>query len=351
MGKILQKPSILPIIPFDPAKDYNIEFIYHDNQAVKNRAVITLNDEKGEVVYNETVESMALLHPLPANTLAAGNKYLVKIQVFDSGNNSSDFSESVLFSCLTTPEFKFENLENDSVYKQANITLQLKYEQEENEQLKNYQIIQYDGSKVEIASSDVMYEKENLTHTFYGLENNNTYYFRAIGETQNGMPLDTGYVGINVELVTLPIDAIFELENDYWNGVVRLLFNIKDVRYELTGDEDYTFSNGMVTLNNTSLIYNEGFEATYDFTLFCQANKVSLGTFLDMENGAIQLSTLKICDSYYCELKIKDSDFRQYVTLEGATITDDGQLLLTSNNTYVTFIIKRLSGYYGLELV
>ena len=350
MAGKLQTPSILPIVPFDPVNAYNIEFVYQDSQPVKNRAVI-IDNETGITVYDETVEIIALLHPLPVNTLTAGKKYSVQIQVFDSANNTSDWSESVLFTCLTTPEFKFENLENDSVYKQANITLQLKYYQKENEQLRNYQIIQYDAEKVEIASSDVIYKKENLTYTFYGLENNNTYYFRAIGETQNGMPLDTGYIGINVELVTLPIDAVFELENDYLNGVVRLLFNIKDVHYELSGDEDYTFSNGMVTLNNTSLIYNEGFEATDDFTLFCQANKVSLGTFLDMENGAIQLSTLKICDSYYCELKIKDSDFRQYVTLEGATITDDGQLLLTSNNTYVTFIIKRLSGYYGLELV
>lgn len=349
MAVILQTPSILPIIPFDPANAYNIEFVYQDVQSVKNRAVITDN-ETGSIVYDSTQSTMRLFHTLPSGKLQAGKKYLVQIQVFDSDNNSSNLSDAVLFLCLTTPQFSFNNIANGDVYKQVNIPLQLTYSQTENEQLKNYQIIQYNASKVKIDSSELMYERENLTYTFYGLENNMTYYFRAIGETQNGVPLDTGYIEVNVQLVVVPVDVAFQLENDYGNGVVRLIFNIKDVHYTLTND-DYVFSNGMITLQNTSLIYDDGFSVPSDFSLFCQVNKVSLGTFLDIENGLIKLSTLKICDSYYCELSIKDSDFRQYAKLEQATVDNNGQLVLTSNNTYITIVIRRRNGYYGLELI
>lgn len=347
MAVTLQTPSILPIIPFDPSTAYNIEFVYQDNQSVKNRAVITDNST-GSIVYDSTQPSMRLFHTLPANTLIAGKKYLVQIQVFDADNNSSNLSDSVLFLCLSTPRFSFNNLANGTVYKSATIDLELLYSQFENEQLKNYQFIQYDASRVQMNASNVLYTKDNLTYTFYGLDNNSTYYFRAVGETQNGIPLDTGYIEINVQLTISPIDAAIQLENDYKDGVVRLIFNIRDIHYILEGD-DYSFSDGMVTLNNTSLTYDEGFSAPDNFSLHCQANKVSLGTFLEIQDGLIKLSTLKICNDYYCELSIKDTDFVQYKILPSAYLSGD-KVIIASGGSYKTFIIRRIDGYYSLEI-
>lgn len=351
MAVILQTPSILPIIPFDPSNSYNIEFIYSDNQSVKNRAVITDN-ETGSIVYDSTQSSMRLFHILPANTLTAGKQYLAQIQVYDIDNNSSNLSDPVLFLCLTTPIFNFTNLVNGTVFKQANITLNLEYSQSEGEQLKNYQFIQYNTSKIQIDSSEVMYNKDTPTYTFYGLENNSTYYLRAIGETQNGISLDTGYIEVNVILTVAPVNVAVQLENDYSNGVIRVSLNIKDVQYILTGNKDYTFENGVVVLNSTSLTYNDGFslKSNDDFSMFCQVAKVTAGTFLNMENGLIQLTILKICDSYYCALTIQGSNFAQYVKLENALVADDGLLLMDSTKDYVTFIIRRRSGLYGLEI-
>lgn len=351
MAVTLQKPSILPIIPFDPSNAYNIEFIYSDNQSVKNRAVITDN-ETGSIVYDSSQSTMRLFHTLPANTLIAGKQYLVQIQVFDIDNNSSNLSDPVLFLCLTTPNFNFTNLVNGTVFKQANITLDLEYSQTEGEQLKNYQFIRYNASRVQLDSSEVMYNKDTLTYTFYGLENNSTYYLRAIGETQNGISLDTGYFEINVHLTVAPVNVAVQLENDYSNGVIRVSLNIKDVQYILTGDKDYIFENGMVTLNSTTLTYNDGFTVGSgdDFSMFCQVAKVTIGTFFSMENGLIQLTILKICDSYYCALTIQGNNFAQYVKLENALVTDDGQLLMDSTRDYVTFIIRRRSDLYGLEM-
>lgn len=347
MAVTLQTPSILPIIPFDPSIAYNIEFVYQDNQSVKNRAVITDNST-GSIVYDSTQPSMRLFHTLPANTLAVGKKYLVQIQVFDADNNSSNLSDSVLFLCLSTPLFSFNNLISGAVYKSATIDLELLYSQSENEQLKNYQFIQYNASRVQMSASNVLYTKDNLTYTFYGLENNSTYYFRAVGETQNGMPLDTGYIEINVQLTISPIDAAIQLENDYENGVVRLIFNIRDIHYTLEGD-DYSFSDGMVTLNNTTLTYDGGFSAPDDFSLHCQANKVALGAFLEMHDGLIKLSTIKICNDYYCELSIKDTDFVQYKILPSAYLSD-GKVVVASGGLYKTFVIRRVDGYYSLEI-
>lgn len=348
MAVTLQTPSILPIIPFDPSIAYNIEFVYQDNQSVKNRAVITDNGT-GSIVYDSIQPSMRLFHTLPANTLKAGKKYLVQIQVFDAENNSSNLSDAVLFLCLTTPLFSFDNLISGGVYKSATIDLKLLYSQSENEQLKNYQFIQYNASRVQMSASNIMYTKDNLTYTFYGLENNSTYYFRAVGETQNGIPLDTGYIEVNVQLTISPIDAAIQLENDYENGVVRLIFNIRDIHYTLDGN-NYSFSNGMVTLNNTSVTYDGGFSAPEDFSLHCQMNKVALGTFLEMQDGLIRLSILKICNDYYCELSIRESDFVQYKKIPSAYLSGD-KVVVASGSSYKTFVIRRVDGYYSLEIL
>ena len=349
MAVTLQTPSVLPIVPFDPKQEYNIQFTYLDVQSVKNRAVITDN-ETGNIVYDSTQPSLRLYHTLPANTLLAGKKYLIQIQVFDSDNNSSNLSDSVLFFCLTTPEFSFKNLKDDTanIYKQANITLELLYSQEQNELLKSYRFIQYNAYKVEIASSETIYNK-NLSYVFYGLDNNTTYYFRAIGETQNGVSLDTGYIEIDILLTKIPTNMSVQLENDYNNGVVKVAFNIKDIEYVLS-DDDYSFADGMLTLNSTTLSYVDGFSIGENFSTILQVQKVALGTFFIM-NDVVKLSTLKICDTYYCLLSINGSDFAQYIKLENATITEDGRLFMDISKDYATIILKRNSGYYGLEIM
>lgn len=348
MAVTLQTPSILPITPFDPSNSYKIEFVYSDVQPEKNRVVITDNDT-GSIVYDSIQQTRELFHLLPANTLATGKKYLVQLQVYDADNNSSNLSDATLFLCLSTPEFAFSNINDEDIYSSANITLELNYSQAEGEQLKNYQIIKYNAFKIQIETSNTIYLRDDLSYTFNGLEDNSTYYFRAIGETQNGIPLDTGYVKINTQFVVEPLDTAIQLVNDYQSGTVRLTFNIKNIHYTLEGD-DYSFADGMVTLNNTSVTYDDGFSATDDFSLFCQANKIALGEFLELQNGLVTLSALKVCEDYYCQLAVKNSDFKKYVKLEGAYYSDN-RVVLASETSYITFKIIRKNGYYDLEIL
>lgn len=361
MGRYLQTPSVLPIVPFDPSQDYTVSFSYDDNQIVKNRAVIT-NNSTNTIVYDNTITSMRLQHIIPAGTLEVGGQYLIQIQVFDSDGNMSNLSQSLLFYCYSAPSFGFSNISDNMSYKNASIDLVLSYSQGENEPIKNFEFFKYSYDKTILENSSVLYAESNMTHSFYGLENNTYYYFRAIGETLHGIPLDTGYIKVNVSFDTIPANIFFQVENDYQNGYISLKLNIKSIGYELKND-NYELKDGLLILSDNTLTYNEGFTVENDFSLFVEAKNLPLKTFLTTNNDTFSLSIIDVCGTYYCMLSVKDSSFKQYVSLPKAKlVTDDDKMLITDSgklieivdvstgeNSLVVFEVKRKNGYYGLR--
>lgn len=361
MSKILQTPSINAITPFDPSADHEFSFTYQDNQAVKNYAVITDN-ATGETVYENTQTAMRLSHILPADTLTAGGQYLIRIQVFDADGNYSYLSEPILFYCFTAPQFYFENIHSGDHYKNANILLTLNYTQPENEPVKSIQFFKYSYDKSLISKSDIIYSTADMSYTFSGLDNNRTYYFRAIGETNHGIKLDTGYVEINISYDTIAANIIFEAKNIYNEGYIRLSSNIIDIGYSFEND-DYELKDGMLTLKNNSITYREGLSVEKDFILLVEAKQLPLGRFLTTSDDSFSLSLIKICNSYYCRLTVKNSNLSLYAGLPKAKLmTDDDKLIITDSgqpmeivdmnydcDDLVMFEVKRINHYYSLK--
>lgn len=350
MAKILQTPSVNSIVPFDPSLEYAVNFTYLDNQAEKNRMVVTDN-ETSIVVYDESQITKRLQHIIPAYTLIAGRKYLIQVQVFDADGNSSNLSAPVLFYCLSSPVFKFNNITDGMTYKNASITLELNYEQSEDEPIKNFQFFMYSSDKTLTESSSVFYSSSTLTHSFYGLQNNTVYYFRATGETNHGVTLDTGYVQVNVSFTTMSTNMLLKAENNYKEGYISLRFKVNVVDYEL-GNENYELQDGLLILKNNSLLYKE-FNVDGDFSLILEAKELPIGKFITTDNDEISLSVINMFDIYYCKFTIKDSLFEQYIPILNAVVTSDGYIEVidsrVGDDVIIGFIIKRLNGYYGVE--
>lgn len=359
--QILQTPSLNRITPLPPSQDNSISFTYTDNQPVKNRAVITDNST-GDIVYDRTQDTRTLTHAIPAGTLAAGNKYLIRLQVFDIDNNSSNLSDPVLFYCLSAPSFSLHNLTDRSVTNNANIPLSIDYSQAEGEGLRDVQFFKYSSDKTLLAKSAVIYSR-TPSYEFYTLENNTTYYFRAIGETDHGIALDTGYIEVSTMFETIPVNIVFTLDNIYREGYIQFTSNIIIVLYELEND-NYKIEDGMLTLWDNSLTYSN-FSADEDFILFVEAKKLPLGkTFLTTNDNNISLSIIEVCGTYYCRLTVKESNYSLYTPFPNPIITaDNGDLIITETGQYIEFTsgtyndndlfvfeLKRKNGYYSLKI-
>lgn len=354
---MLQTPQIVAIKAFDPKYSYELEFIYEDTQIVRNRLVI-LNNNDGTTVYDNIQSALKTSHIIPPNTLSPGMSYTAQVQVFDSNNDSSDLSESVLFFCYSTPLFFISDL--PEIVRKSVLEIQLNYSQEEGESLRDYQFFLYNyDSSIEV-TSEIFYNTPT-PYSFYNLKNESVYYVRAIGHTTHGMTLDTGMILFNVEYVKIPANVIFKVENNYKNGYITLQSGIIDIGYELEND-NYLIKDGALELWDNKLTYNKGFSIDSDFILQLDAKKIPLDiNFLSL-NDTVSVCIKEICGAYYaCLTGLYAS---QYVELPKARIIDnDENYILTSDgyaiqivNTdyeddeFVIFEIKRVKGIYGLDV-
>lgn len=354
---LLPTPSIITKQALDAAQDNSFEFIYYGSQSVKNRAVI-VDNETSETVYDTTIETLKLLHPVPSGTLENGRQYTIQIQVFDSANHSSALSEPVLFYCYSSPAFALNDFENP--YSSSSIRLNVTYAQDEGEELKAYQYLVYDYNKIQLCKSDVYYTSGS-SYLYYGLENNREYYVRCIGETVHGFILDTGYKKVSVSYNTIPSNILFQLKNHKYSGYISIDTNMTVIGYDVE-NENYLFSDGSVTLWDNSITYNGGFRVDDDFVLLVDAKKLPIKTFLTTNDAAFSLRIVNVCGVYYCELKAgnyviyKPLPKAQITTLDGKLITDDNgnkiEIIHTSyeDDDFVVFEVKRIQHFYSLHV-
>ena len=361
MSRILQTPSVHRITPLPPNLENTIEFSYTDTQTDKNRAIITDNSN-GEIIYDKAQNTRELKHIIPANTLTPGKNYLLRIQVFDSDNNSSNLSDQTLFYCYSPPVFLIKDLPNKSVLSKANVVLSIDYTQSEEEQLKNVQFIKYSYDKTPIAKSPMIYTGL-FSYEFCTLENNSTYFFRAVGETIHGIPLDTGYIEVSTQFETIPTNIVFTLENMYCEGYIEFISNIIIVPYKIEND-NYKIEDGLLTMWDNALTY-WGFSLEGDFALFIEAKKLPLNkTFFTTNDNLLSLSIVEVCGEFYCRLTLKDSDYKLYAPFPTPILgTDDKRIIVTGLNQYIelvstiyddehffVFELKRKNGYYTLKV-
>lgn len=260
----MAKPIINQVSPFDADSDYDITFSWSGNMAYGNR-IIVQNAVSLATVYDATVTSFKLLHTIPARTLTNGVKYVAQIQVFDSDGTASVLSDKALFLCLETPTFQFADLNDGDTIGNASYTATITYSQSNWEDIKSYKFYLYDVAKNVLVESDEMYDLLDMSYVYRGLDTSTNYYVRCIGVTINGLDLDTGYINIYVYYKNPSSYASIYVENVAEGGYIKYNTNIVVIQYN--GDETFEYDSGKIDLTDKTLMYDDGFKISGDFTL------------------------------------------------------------------------------------
>lgn len=260
----MSKPTIRRIAPFDAHLNYIINFVWNGNRAYKNRIII--NDaETLTLIYDRTITTYTLAHEIPQYTLTNGRRYVIQVQIFDEENTPSVLSDRVIFNTMTTPQFYFDNLPPASLIQNASFEANVTYDSPDFEPLSRYRFAIYDSSKVLIEESNELYDEDRISYVFRGLDNHALYFIRCIGNTANGLTVDTGHVEISVKYQNPDVYARIYTDNMPELGAVRVASNIAVIHY--TGAETFSYENGMINLVGKALSYDEGFLINDDFTL------------------------------------------------------------------------------------
>ena len=261
--------TIHNILPFDKADKKDIKFTWLGNQIFKVRCRIK-NNNTGEIVYDDMVNTMKQAYPLPANSIPAnGIKYLIYITVFDvNDNESSPQNPGIPFYCFTTPTFKL-SIDNEEYIHSSSYQTTLSYSQAENEELDYFNISVYTYQKTLLQTSGDVYDVSEPSYIMTGLSNATQYYVRATGKTVNGFELDTGYILFTIKFTIAQVFSTLELNNIAKNGSIEIQCHIvsalgiaeSDVTYI---DDGYDI---FADLTNNSVTFDEGFQVIGDFTI------------------------------------------------------------------------------------
>ena len=148
---MFKTPILRTLKPIDATVLQAFNFLYDgQNQAVRNNLIIETLD--GTVIYNQTQNTFALSHNLPANTLVNGNSYRAKVRVGDVNNNWTSFSEFLIFHTLAKPVILVTSIdEHGKVYNQT-INFEATYAHPNNEPLQSYRYYLYDNNQTLITA-------------------------------------------------------------------------------------------------------------------------------------------------------------------------------------------------------
>ena len=343
----LSTPVIPKIDTFDPSQEHLISFLYTGNQITKNRAVV-IDNETYQTVYDNEQYRMRLDHSFPANTFSPGRSYQIRIKVYDSFGNESEFSSPVLFYCYSAPQFYFSNLTDNQVIRSANIELNLHYSQAQNEPIKEFQFQLCDYDKSLITTSGNLYDSSKMSYSFTQLKNEHTYYARAIGLTSHDMAIDTGYIPFVIQYVLIPTNVLFVVKNHTADGTISLESGVIDIGYETTND-NYTIKNGELIIGpDNTLTYNNGFTITDEFQVFLKARNLPVNyPFFRMRcpetNETLWLQIENIYGTYYAVLYVPYGNdlgyYNIYAEIPNSYLSDSKGSILTDTQDNILMMV------------
>ena len=292
------KPIIKPITPFDATKGVTIEAQYSGSLPFHNR--VEIFDATNLVkVYARTIDETEYKHfvdPAYKGSVVAsgdtpyslknGKRYLATIQFFGKDVNTEIglVSDKQSFLTRTTASFYFIGLSTGgeaNVIDTSTIYLILKYTQAEFDKLLNYKFEIYDSGHVLLQETPMIYDTADLSYSFKGLNNMETYYVRAEGTTSSGVHLDTrdSYdrdVKILTQYENPSVYARMLISNDPQTSEMNYRTNFIFIESE---EEEYNFQyeNDWVHLENgETCTYSSGFNIDNDATFFMRVRQVNL---------------------------------------------------------------------------
>ena len=339
----MSKPIANQVPTFDPHSDYVFTFRYNGDQPYKNRMIIT-KSSSNETVYDQTISSMKYTHILSANTLQANIYYCVQFSVFDVNNNESELSEKSLFICYDTPQFSFNGL---STTVQNNInaaTLQtnLIYSQLQNRAIKEYRFYLYDSTKMNILQESELIKDKSLTYTFRFLDSDRIYFIRADGMTVDNVYIDTGLIKLYVSYSVSNSYSSFNAVCNSDGGYTQLTTNIVAIDGIPSGE--YILENGLVKLHNSFVKYTEGYLIDGNFKLSLSGkNFDDNSSIVKFSNGInkIELNYYRYEQLNYFRLSVNNGYNDCVLYSDRLTI---------SQNQFINIYIKRIDGYWQLDI-
>lgn len=313
------KPIGISIPAFNATQDYIFQFKSSGgSQVVKNKITIKDNTTNG-IVYTNEIESYEYKQTVPANTLTNGKYYNFTFITYDKSGNASEESNPISFYCYTTPELSFTNLTQDYIIETSNYTFQFTYNQIEGELLDYLIVSLYDSNNNLISSSGQILGQEelpnNLSYSFNGLIDDETYFIQINGATINSTVISTEKIRFSVNYYYPELFNVLDVSNNCENGYIHITNNTVLIDGECNPSEPIYLDEKKIVLENYEdyVKFNKGYYIGDTFTIEIWMNPVLTGNILKLfgsdENKYIETKLVK-------EIPYKETEYKYAVEVK-----------------------------------
>lgn len=260
--------------------------------------LLDLINDRGTVFNDETISGQPLEVEkqlgMDLGFLSNGEIFSIRVgYCIDRDNPDTEYwrnfnawSEWKQFQCISTPKFEFVSMAYDLngnyipmntpgidtfVITTGSYAAKVSYTGTD-DTIYNFVFYLYSvGRGNPIYESKEYYSSENFTHTFKGLLDGQTYYIRATGGTKNGIPLDTGYIKIQINYNNKPSFERIYAHCDEHNSVVNYHTALRYIPPNNPDPpfESYVFDEGWINLTGhtfdgrttpTKILYHQNLE-------------------------------------------------------------------------------------------
>lgn len=324
--------------------------LWSGNQITKIHVTIKTSQSL-QTVYSNEQETLKLEYTVPAGVLSNGTSYIVSAYVYYKNSlnveETSEVSDSKTFKCLNTPIFRFENITDGCTIQNSNVNANIVYYQEQLDSLYMYKFYLYDSTKKVLSTSKDFYGSSASNYYYTDLENNKTYYARAIGTIDSGVEVDTGYIEFHILFENPESYSKIYATNYSDRGYTLIQSNLILIQPS-DSTKEYTIENGFINLENDNVQYNSGYKVPNDFVLdiiirdFFKQNE----NFIIMKDSSgkiiCTLSSLLLDDKLYYV-------FKEYGIYTYMISTDE--IVYDAEDDYVRLCLKVVNGIAQLQTV
>ena len=271
----LIRPILYSTSAFDATVSKTFNFnVSGGDQVVKNRLVISKQSDN-TIVYDNIQTTFAFRHVVPENTLTNGEYYSAYVTTYNSANEQSAPSLGIQFYCFSSPSFEFSNIPINRVISNASYNFIVTYNQDESEYLRSYTFNLYNSERALLATSGIQYISTtptlplNINYIFNGLNDKETYYVEANGQTMHGMIVDTGFILISVQYEIPNVFTMISLDNNCEGGYITIQSNLVGINGESNPIPPiYVDDNTAIDLTGEGsyVLWDTGYEINGDFT-------------------------------------------------------------------------------------
>jgi hypothetical protein len=273
---LLSRPVITnKTIPFDSGNSYTIYFTSTGDQVFGNNLLI-LDNETNAIMYDVKIMSFPLQHTIPANTLANGKEYKIRVRTFNvniasdftnmDSTNTSDWSDTLIIKCLSTPDVDVINIPTGQVLNQT-FTFMGNYYQAQGEVLQSYKFLLYDTHVSLLTASSEQFNTSAIKYEFTGFENGEDYYIELIVITKNGMQSTSGKIKFHVQYIQPKLTTILSIENVKDKAAVQVQAEVIQIIGQISSGNIYYENNEWLNVKDGVAHFKDGFKIEDNFTI------------------------------------------------------------------------------------